>query len=95
VGLIKGLLLLPAAPVRGPIWIAERIADEVEHQRQYGRRAAIAQLERIEQAGERGEIDEETTAEQEEEILAQLTGRGRATPRTGGRKNSRSREGRA
>ncbi|MFL5966445.1 MAG: gas vesicle protein GvpG [Gaiellaceae bacterium] len=31
-GLITGLLTLPLAPVRGTIWIAERLVEQAEHE---------------------------------------------------------------
>ncbi|HWE14512.1 MAG TPA: gas vesicle protein GvpG [Solirubrobacteraceae bacterium] len=31
-GLFTGLLTLPLAPVRGVMWVAEQVADEVERQ---------------------------------------------------------------
>ena len=48
-GLFTGLLLLPLAPVRGVVWLAEQLEEEAE--RQWTDPAAVrAELERIEQA---------------------------------------------
>jgi hypothetical protein len=69
-GLIKELILLPAFPVRLPMWVTERIADEVE-QREFSPEAAVKKIDRIEQAKERGEIDEREAAELQDRILEQ------------------------
>jgi hypothetical protein len=70
VGLIKELLLLPVAPVRGTLWVAERISDEVEQQ-EFSGEAAVRKIDRIEGAKERGELDEREAAERQDEILEQ------------------------
>jgi Gas vesicle protein G len=70
-GLISGLLLLPLAPVRGTVWIAERIYEQAESE--YNDEGAIrAQLMEIERAREAGEIDEPTAAEAEDILLERL-----------------------
>jgi Gas vesicle protein G len=68
VGLIKELVLLPVAPVRGTLWVAERINDQVEREH-YSGGAAVGQLEQIEEAKERGELDEKEAAERQDEII--------------------------
>jgi Gas vesicle protein G len=70
-GLISGLLLLPLAPVRGTIWIAERIYEQAEAE-YYDERTIHAQLMEIEAAVEAGEIDEATAAEAENMLLERL-----------------------
>jgi gas vesicle protein GvpG len=67
-GLIKEIVLLPVAPFRGTLWVAERIADQVEQER-YGDGAVVEQLDRLEEAKQSGELDEREAAEREEEIL--------------------------
>ena len=69
-GLIKELLLLPVAPIRGTLWVAERISDEVEQQ-EFSGEAAVRKIDRIESAKERGELDEREAAERQDEILEQ------------------------
>ena len=72
-GLLTGLLTLPLAPVRGTIWIAERLLEEAE--RELDDPAAIEQrLEAAERAHERGEISEEQLVEIEDALLRRLTG---------------------
>jgi len=68
VGLIKELVLLPVAPVRGVLWVTERIAEQAEQER-YSPGAAVQQLEDLEARRERGEVDEETAAQLEEEVI--------------------------
>lgn len=70
-GLITGILLLPLAPVRGTIWIAERIYEQAEAE-YYDERAIHAQLMEIDAAREAGEIDEATAAEAEDMLLERL-----------------------
>jgi len=70
-GLIVGLLTLPLAPVRGTIWLAERILEEAERDF-YDEDAIRAQLMEIEAAREAGEIDEQTAAEAEDILLERL-----------------------
>jgi hypothetical protein len=74
VGLFSELLLLPLAPVRGVAWVAERIEEQVDHQ--LNDPAVIrAQIDELDAAHERGEISEEERDEQQEVLLARLTGR--------------------
>jgi Gas vesicle protein G len=68
VGVIKELLLLPVAPVRGTFWVAERISDEVERER-YSGGAAVRELEEIEEAQRRGELSEDEAAERQETVI--------------------------
>jgi hypothetical protein len=70
-GLISGLLLLPLAPVRGTVWLAERIYEQAEAE-YYDESAIRAQLMEIDRAREAGEIDEATAAEAEDILLERL-----------------------
>lgn len=67
-GLIKELTLLPVAPLRFTVWVADQIADEADRQ-QFGSAAGVQQLEEIEEARRRGEIDEEEAAEREAGVI--------------------------
>jgi hypothetical protein len=67
-GLIKELVLLPAAPLRFTMWVSERLEEEAEQQH-YSAGAGVQQLEEIEEARERGELDKEEAAKREGEIL--------------------------
>jgi hypothetical protein len=71
VGLITGLLTLPLAPVRGTVWIAERILEQAEAELN-DEGAIRAQLMEIDAAREAGTISEEEAAEAEDILLARL-----------------------
>ena len=70
-GLLTGLLTLPLAPVRGTIWIAERLAEEAE--RQLDEEPAIRRaLEELQVSYELGELGEDEFEQQEDELLQRL-----------------------
>jgi hypothetical protein len=81
VGLITGLLTLPLAPVRGTIWIAERIQEQAELEL-YDESAIRAGLLEIEEARASGEVDEAELDAVEDALVERLleirglTGRG-------------------
>jgi Gas vesicle protein G len=70
-GLITGLLTLPLAPIRGTVWIAERLYEQAEAELN-DERTIQAQLMEIQAAREAGEIDEATAAEAEDILLERL-----------------------
>ena len=70
-GLISGLLTLPIAPLRGAVWLAERILDQAEEQ-YYDPARIRAQLERVDEARRNGELSEEECAALENELLQRL-----------------------
>ena len=70
-GLITGLITLPLAPVRGTVWIAERILEQAEREL-YDERAIRAQLMDIEAAREDGRLTEEEAARAEDELVERL-----------------------
>ncbi|WP_181806597.1 gas vesicle protein GvpG [Streptomyces shenzhenensis] len=70
-GLVKELLLLPFAPVRGSAWAVAQVVQEAE--RIYYDPAAVrAELARLEERLEVGEIDEEEFDRAEDELLDRL-----------------------
>jgi len=70
-GLVTGLLLLPLAPLRGTIWIAERLAEYAEGQ--MAEEPAIRRLLLEAEAALRaGEIDEDEFDRIEDELLDRL-----------------------
>jgi Gas vesicle protein G len=71
VGLISGLLTLPLAPVRGTVWLAERIQEQAEAEF-YDEDAIRARLMEIDAAREAGEIEEEEATRAEDELLERL-----------------------
>ena len=54
-GLITGLLTLPLAPVRGTVWLAERIQEQAELE-YYDESAILAGLREIDQARATGAV---------------------------------------
>jgi hypothetical protein len=70
-GLISGLLTLPLAPVRGTVWLAERIQEQAEREL-YDESAIRAGLLEIEQARATGELDERELDEAEDALIARL-----------------------
>ena len=67
-GLIKELVLLPVAPVRGVMWVAERISEQAEREL-YSESAGVQRLDDLEQKRERGELGEEEAKRLEEEVI--------------------------
>jgi Gas vesicle protein G len=72
-GFITGLVTLPLAPVRGTMWIAERLLDEAERELE-DPELLEWELDEAEAAWERGELTDEEFAEIEEDLVARMTG---------------------
>jgi hypothetical protein len=70
-GLFTGLLLLPLAPVRGTVWIAEKLAEEAAREMDEGR-VVRRQLAEAELSYERGELTVEELERVEDELLERL-----------------------
>jgi cytochrome c-type biogenesis protein CcmH/NrfG len=71
VGLITGLLTLPLAPVRGTVWLAERIQEQAEAEL-YDEDSIREQLMELEALNEAGVIDDEERAAAEDVLLERL-----------------------
>jgi hypothetical protein len=70
-GIFTGLLLLPLAPLRGTIWIAERLAEQAE--REANEETLIRRLLlEAEAALEEGSLTEAEFDEIEDELLERL-----------------------
>lgn len=67
-GLIKEFLLLPVAPLRFTVWVADKVAEQADHDLN-SPEAMVRQLQEIDQARRSGELDEETAAAREAELL--------------------------
>jgi hypothetical protein len=81
-GLITEVLLLPFAPVRGSLWTVRQVLAEAE--RQYYDPAVVrAELARLEQRLEAGEIGEEEFDRLEDELLDRLETSARRSTGTG------------
>ena len=70
-GLVTGLLTLPLAPLRGTIWVAERVAEQAaaELDDEANLRRQLAELEASYELGEMGREEYER---REDEILERL-----------------------
>jgi hypothetical protein len=71
VGLFTGLITLPLAPVRGVVWVAERIAEEVDREL-YDEGNIRRQLLQLELDHEDGKLSDEERSAQEEDLLQRL-----------------------
>ena len=78
-GLITGVLLLPLAPMRGVLWVAEQITEEV-NRRYYGEGAIVKELRAVEDARRSGALDEAEAAKREEALLERRMASGAAQP---------------
>lgn len=67
-GLLTEVLLLPLAPVRGVLWVAQCVSDEAERQL-HSPDAVRRQLVELNRALTEGEIDEATFEREEERLL--------------------------
>jgi hypothetical protein len=70
-GLITGLLTLPLAPVRGTIWLAERIQEQAESEL-YDESAIRSGLFELERARAAEDFGEDEIAEAEDALLERL-----------------------
>jgi hypothetical protein len=70
-GLITGLLTLPLAPVRGTMWLAERIQEQAE-QELYDESAIRDGLLELEAARQAGAFDEQELAAAEDALIERL-----------------------
>jgi hypothetical protein len=70
-GLFTGLLTLPLAPVRGVVWIAEQVADDLERQL-YDEDNIRRELLQLELEYDDGIIGEEERQVKEQELMERL-----------------------
>ncbi|GAA2960213.1 MULTISPECIES: gas vesicle protein GvpG [Streptomycetaceae] len=70
-GLISGILLLPLAPVRGVIWVAEKVNDAADRE-MHDPGVLRAQLAALNQELEDGNVSPEEFEREEEELLERL-----------------------
>ncbi|MBK3639189.1 MULTISPECIES: gas vesicle protein GvpG [Streptomyces] len=70
-GLISELVLLPFAPVRGSGWVIKQVVQEAERI-YYDPSTIRAELAKLEEQLEAGEITEEEFDRQEDELLDRL-----------------------
>ncbi|KAA6222730.1 MULTISPECIES: gas vesicle protein GvpG [Streptomyces] len=70
-GLLKELLLLPAAPVRGTGWVLRQVLTEAERQ-YYDPSVVQRELRELSERLDRGEIDEAEFDRREDALLDRL-----------------------
>lgn len=70
-GLITGILTLPLAPVRGVVWVAEKVAEQAELEL-YDENRIMGELAALERAKDTGELDEEDFNRYVDELLERL-----------------------
>lgn len=70
-GLFTGLLTLPFAPVRGVIWLGERLLDQA-YRELNDPETIYQQLAEIEEARASGELSAQDSADAEAELVARL-----------------------
>ncbi|MGW0812080.1 gas vesicle protein GvpG [Streptomyces viridiviolaceus] len=70
-GIVSGLLLLPLAPVRGTMWVADHLLQEARRQA-HDPRTVHARLAALNRALDEGAIDEAAFEREEERLLALL-----------------------
>ena len=70
-GLLKGLLTLPLAPVRGTVAVAEQVQQAAESE-YYDPERIRAQLEDVEQRHAAGELTDDEATAWEEELIERL-----------------------
>ena len=70
-GLFTGLITLPLAPVRGVVWVAEQITEELERQL-YDEDNIRRELMQLELEAEDGTIGEEERQTKEQELMERL-----------------------
>lgn len=70
-GLLKGLVMLPLAPVAGVAWVAEQIQAQVDKE-MLGPDTILQELGRLQVAVDEGLISEDEYLEAETELLDRL-----------------------
>lgn len=70
-GLFSGIFMAPFMPIKGTVWVVEKIRDEAERQ-YYDPGAIRRQLEDVAQARRDGALSDEEAAELEHELIQRL-----------------------
>lgn len=78
-GIFSAVVGLPLAPVRGVLWIADIVRQQVEEE-MYSPTAIRSQLEEIEEKRAAQQISDEEAKRAEAEVLGRVTGRTTAQP---------------
>lgn len=70
-GLITGLVTWPLAPVRGAVWVADKVLEEAERQ-WYDPAAIQRELDHVAARRESGELTEEEADRLEDDLVQRL-----------------------
>jgi hypothetical protein len=70
VGVISTLVLLPVAPLRFTVWVADKVAEQADQQIN-SPEARLRRLREIDRARARGELDDDQAAELEAQVIAE------------------------
>ncbi|MBF6357826.1 gas vesicle protein GvpG [Nocardia higoensis] len=70
-GLVSSLLMLPLAPVRGVVWLAEVIQERVEHEL-HDPAKVRREMEAIDEAAAAGELSDEERRQAQQQVLDRL-----------------------
>lgn len=70
-GLLSSLVGLPLAPVRGTVWVAEKVQQEAERQ-YYDPELIRRELDEVDRLRREGGIDDEEADQREEELIQRL-----------------------
>jgi hypothetical protein len=73
--MMKQLALLPVAPLRFTVWVADKVAEEAD-QKLNSPQAYVQRLREIEDARVRGDLTDEEAAELEAEVIERASGVG-------------------
>lgn len=72
---MREIALLPVAPLRFTVWVADKIAEEAD-QKLNSPQAHVQRLREIEDARTRGELTDERAAELEAQVIERASGAG-------------------
>lgn len=70
-GLLREVALLPVAPLRGTLWVAERVLEKAEED-YYNPGLIRREIEQVDQMRAAGEISEDAAEEWEESLIERL-----------------------
>lgn len=70
-GLLKEVLLLPAAPLRGTVWVAERVLEKAEED-YYDPGRIRREIEQVDELRRTGGISDEAAEAWEETLIERL-----------------------
>jgi hypothetical protein len=71
-GVIKELAMLPVAPLRFTVWVAEKVAEQAD-EKLNSPQAHVQRLREIDDARKRGELTEEQASELEAQVIEQAS----------------------